>query len=162
MVLSTRPRALANPGAIVFGTIAIGAMLAAETPQRETYAETVGAVAIALVAYWLAHAYAEYTAQRLEHRQPLTREGLARVLAEGLLVAVGAAIPLLVLLACWAAAVPLTSAVAAALWTTAGMIVIEELVAGVRAKLTTRALVAQTAAGAFFGLLVIALKLILH
>jgi hypothetical protein len=75
---------------------------------------------------------------------------------------VGAAIPLAALLVCWIAGVRLTSAVAAALWTSAATIVIVEVVAGVRAKLAAAALMAQAAVGALFGLLVIALKLVLH
>jgi hypothetical protein len=42
------------------------------------------------------------------------------------------------------------------------MIVVVELVAGVRAQLSARALLTQTLAGALFGLLVIALELVLH
>src|ERR1019366_2743617 len=50
-----------NTWGLVYGTIAIGALLAAETAQSETYIETVGGVLIALVIYWLAHAYSEFT-----------------------------------------------------------------------------------------------------
>jgi hypothetical protein len=152
----------ANPGAVVYGTITVGALLAAESAERESYVNTVGAVAIALLVYWLAHAYSELTQHRLEHKQPLTLDGLARSLVHGLMIIAGAAIPLAALLICWVAGVRLTSAVAAALWTSAATIVIVEVVAGVRAELSARTLMAQTAVGAFFGLLVIALKLVLH
>jgi hypothetical protein len=47
-------------------------------------------------------------------------------------------------------------------WTSAAMIVAVEVVAGVRADLSARALAAQATVGAFFGLLVITLKLVLH
>jgi hypothetical protein len=153
---------LVNPGAVVYGTITVGALLASESANRETYADTVAAVALAMLVYWLAHAYTEFAEQRFAHRQPLTLDGLARSLVHEVTVIAGAAIPLVALLTCWVAGVGLTSAVTAALWTTAAMIVVEEVVVGVRAKLSTRALMAQTAAGALFGLLVIALKLVLH
>jgi hypothetical protein len=42
------------------------------------------------------------------------------------------------------------------------MIVIEEVVAGVHADISARALVAQTAVGVLFGLLMIALHVVLH
>jgi hypothetical protein len=151
-----------NPGALVYGTITVGALLAAESASRESYGDTVGAVATALLVYWLAHAYTEFTEHRLELKQPITLDGVARALVHGLSIIAGAAIPLLALLVSWAAGAALTSAVAAALWTAAGVIVIVELLAGVRARLSAGALVAQTAVGALFGLLVIALKLILH
>ena len=153
---------LPNPGAVVYGTITVGALLAAESAKRESYAGTVAAVAIAMLVYWLAHAYSEFTEDRLEQNQPLTLVGLRRTLVHELMIVAGAAIPLLELLICWSAGVRLTSAVTAAIWTSAAMIVLIEVLAGVRAKLSPRALVAQTAIGALFGFLVIALKLVLH
>jgi membrane protein YqaA with SNARE-associated domain len=153
---------LPNPGAVVYGTITIGALLAAESAKRETYAATVGAVAIALLVYWLAHTYSEFTGRALERRQPLTANSLARTLVHELTIVVGAAVPFFALLICWVAGVRLTSAVVAAVWTSAATIVIVEVVAGVRAKLSTRALLAQTAVGTLFGLCMIALELILH
>ena len=146
----------------MYGTITIGALLAAESAKRETYAATVGAVAIALVLYWLAHAYSEFTAHRLAHKQPLTLKGLARTLIEGLTIVVGAGIPLLVVLICWVAGARLSTAVAAAIWASAATIMLWEVVAGVRAELSAQALVAQAAVGALLGLLVIALELVLH
>jgi hypothetical protein len=153
---------LPNPGAVVYGTITIGALLAAESAKRETYADTVGAVAIAMLLYWLAHAYSEVIEHRLEEHQPLTLVGVRRALTHELMILAGAAIPLLELLIFWPAGVRLTVAVSAAIWTTGAIIVVVELVAGVRAKLSPRALIAQTAVGVLFGLLVIALKLLLH
>jgi hypothetical protein len=153
---------LPNPGAVVYGMVAVGSLLAAESPKRETYAATVGAVEIALVAYSVAHAYSEFAEERLERSEGLSLRGFLRTMAEGLMIDVGAAIPLLLLLICWAAGVRLTIAVTAAIWTSIAMIVLVELLAGVRAHLSGRALLAQTAIGALFGLLVIALKLVLH
>lgn len=153
---------LPNPGAAVYGTIIVGALLAAESAKRETYAASVGAVAIALLVYWLAHTYSEFTGDALERRQRLTLDGLARTLMHELTIVAGAAIPLLALLICWIAGVRLTTAVAVAVWTSAATIVMIEVVAGVRAHLPTRALVAQIAVGTLFGLLVIALELVLH
>jgi hypothetical protein len=153
---------LRNPGAAVLGTITVGALLAAESAKRETYADTVGAVAIALLVYWLAHAYSEFTTQRLERREPLTLDRVTRTLIHGLKAIAGAGIPLAALLVCWIAGARLTSAVAAAIWTSAATIVIVEVVAGMRAELAPGALIAQAAVGALFGLLVITLKLVLH
>ena len=148
--------------AVLYATISVGALLAAESASNETYADTAGALALTLLVLWLAHAYSEFTAQRLAEKQPLTLDALARSLVRELMNIAVAAIPLLALFICWVAKVPLGSAVTAALWTAAAMIVAVELVAGVRAELSAGALVAQTAVGALFGLLMIALKLILH
>jgi len=153
---------LPNPGAVVYGAITVGALLAGESAKRETYPDTVAAVALALLIYWLAHAYSEFTEHRLEHKQPATPSGFARTLAHELTIIAGAAIPLLALVACWAIGTRLDSAVTAAIWTSAALIVIVELVAGLRAKLPGCQLIAQTALGALFGLLVIALNVLLH
>lgn len=153
---------LGMSGAVVYGTITVGALLAAESTVRESYADTVVAVVLAILVYWLAHAYSDFVEHRLEHNRPLSLNGLARTLARELTIVIGAAIPLLALLICWVAGVRLANAVTVAVWTSAAMIVMVEIVAGVRAELSARALVVQTAVGTVFGLLVLALRLVLH
>ena len=147
---------------VVYGTITVGALLAAESAQRETYGETVSAVAIALLIYWLAHSYAQLTAERLQTSRPLTLSTLVVTMAREVSILVGAAVPLLTLLICWATGTSLTSAVSAGIWTSAGMIVVIEVVTGVRARLSRRDLIAQIVLGAALGLLVIVLKVLLH
>ncbi len=74
----------------------------------------------------------------------------------------GATVPLLVLLGCWAFGTRLSTAVSAAIWTAVAAIVAVELVIGIRAELQGRDLVRQTLFGAVLGLLVIALRVVLH
>ncbi len=151
-----------NPARIVYGTILIAGLLAAETANSETYPETVGAVAIALLVYWLAHSYAEFAARRLEDSEPLTVAGLVETMRHELSIVIGAGVPLLILLICWAAGTPLGTAVTASIWTSIAMILLLEVALGVRAELTGRELVAQVTLGGLLGLLVIAIKLVLH
>jgi hypothetical protein len=151
-----------NPGRLVYGTIAVGALLAAESARRETYLETVLAVAVTLLLYWLAHSYAEFVDRRLEHAKPFSLEGFAAAARHELSVLVGAAIPLIVLVIWWIAGASLGAAVGAAVWTSAIVIVLIEIVIGRRAELTGREFATQTAFGALLGLLVIALRLLLH
>lgn len=152
----------ANAGPAVYGIITVGAILAAESAKSETYADTVGAVAVAILVVWLAGAYSEFTEDRLELRKAFTVSGFRRALGHEVMILVAAAIPLVELILCWVAGVSLPSGVTAAVWTTAGMVVIVELLVGLRARLRGRQLAAHTALGALFGLLIIALKLILH
>jgi hypothetical protein len=151
-----------NPGAVVYGTITVGALLAGESAQRETYAETVGAVVIALLVYWLAHSYSSFAATRLTEGKPAELAELGRTMVHELSIVLGAAVPLLVLLAAWAAGAGLGSGVNAAIWTSAGMILVAEVVSAVRAEQRGRELAAQVLLGAVLGFLVIALKLVLH
>ncbi len=152
----------ASPGGLVYGTLAVGALLAAESARRETFAKTVLAVAITLMLYWLAHSYAEFTGERLQKGEAFSFADLVRTAAQELSVLFGAAVPLLVLLVAWAAGTSLTTAVTAAIWTSAVMIVIIEVVIGLRAQLSGRDLVRQTAFGAVLGVLVMVLRVVLH
>jgi hypothetical protein len=151
-----------SPGALILGTITIGALLAAESAQRETYGETVGAVVITMVLYWLAHSYADFAARRLRESKPLEFSELLSTMASELWILAGVAIPLLALLIGWAAGAALTTSVSVAIWTSAAMILVIEVVSGVRAGETGHELVLQTALGTVLGALVIVLRVVLH
>jgi hypothetical protein len=151
-----------DPAGLVYGTIAVGALLAAESARQETYAKTIAAVIVTMLLYWLAHSYAEYTGRRMEESKPFQLGGLARMMAREVSVLIGAAIPLLVLLITWAVGVRLTNAVTAGIFSSAAMIVVIEVTIGIRARLPGRDVVAQTAFGAVLGLLVITLRVLLH
>lgn len=153
---------LPNTGGVLYGTIMVGALLAAESTNRETYGRTVGAVMIALLLYWLVHAYSSFAEHRVERGERLTLRGLVSTLGAELMIVAGAAIPLLAVLICWAVGARLSTAVDAAIYTSSAMIVVVEIFAGVSAELSGRDLVVQSALGAVFGLLVISLNLSLH
>jgi hypothetical protein len=152
----------ANPGKLVYGTILVATLLAAESARQETYARTAGAVVIALLVYWLAASYAQFTGERLERCEPFHYSALLRTAVHEVGVIVGAIVPLAVLLLMWAAGAALTAAVTTAIWSAAAMIVATEVLIGVRADLTGRELVRQTAFGVVLGLLVVALRVLLH
>jgi hypothetical protein len=151
-----------NLAAAIYGTMTIGSVVAIESSGGETYPETLAAVLIAMILYWLAHSYAESASSRLRENEPLTRAGLLRALADGMPIIPGAAVPLTALLICWAAGESLSTGETATVWTSAGTIVILELVAGIRADRKGRELAAQVAFGATLGLLIIALRAVLH
>jgi hypothetical protein len=146
----------------VYGTIAVAALLAAESARRETYPATVAAVAVTMILYWIAHSYADFTGERLEKAEKLTLAGLARAMINDISIIAGAAVPLIVLLLWWASGAQLTSAVDAAIWTSAGIIALTELIAGVHAELSGRELLGQASVGAVLGGLVILLRVLLH
>jgi hypothetical protein len=52
---------------LVYGTITMGALLAAESPRSENFPETVASAVLALVAVGIAHAYAAVVGHRLRH-----------------------------------------------------------------------------------------------
>ncbi len=153
---------LSDLSAAIYGLMTVGALLAAESADSETYAETVGAVAITMVVYWLAHSYAEFASDRLTEGESLRFSNLGRIMRHQVPILFGAAIPLVALLIDWAVGASLSTAVATALYTSAAMVVLIEIVAASRAQQTGRERVAQIALGAVLGLLIIALRLILH
>jgi hypothetical protein len=151
-----------NIAGMVYGTIVVGAVLAAETAQRETYAETIGGVVLAVVLYTLAHAYARSATDRLREKQPLTITGFRSAVVNELAILAGAALPLLALILAGIAGAKLSTALAAGLWTSVALVVLVEFVAGVRAGARGRELAAQTAVGVGLGLLVVAMRAVMH
>ena len=151
-----------NPAGAIYGMIAIGAVLAAESGLRDTYLETLASALIALALYWLAHAYADVLGQRLEKRAQLTAAGLTRNLLHDWAIMRGGTVPLLVLLACWAAGVSQETAITVDLWVTAGNLLAYELLAGLRARSRPAELLLEGCVGAAMGLGILALRVILH
>ncbi len=147
---------------LLYGTISVAALLAAESARTETYPKTVGAVGIMMILYWIAHSYSEFAAERMQEHEPFTYAGLLSNAARELTVLIGAAVPFTVLLICWVAGASLTLAVAAASWASAAIVIATEVVIGLRAQLTGREMIRQTVVGAFLGLLIVATRVLLH
>src|ERR1700728_878851 len=84
----------ANPAGAVYGIITAGALLAAESARRETTPEAVGAVAVALILYWLAHAYADALGERLERNEAFRPRALLHQLRRSATIVRGSALPL--------------------------------------------------------------------
>jgi hypothetical protein len=152
----------ANPGGTVYGILAIGALLAAESGEHESYLDTLASAAIAAALYWVAHAYAELLGQRLAERERLCASALARALAHDWAIMRGAALPLLAIVVAWVAGASQQTAVIAALWSAIVSVVAFELLAGVRARAGARELVFDAGVGAALGLTILALKIVLH
>lgn len=152
----------ANPAGAVYGTIAIGALLAAEGGLRESYLETIGAAVVAIALYWLAHSYAELLGGRIESGEHLTASALWSALRRDWTIVRGALAPLLVLLICWAADVELETGVRIAIWTVAASLVVFELLAGLHSKARPAELLLEACVGLAMGIGVLALRAILH
>jgi hypothetical protein len=153
---------LPTAGGLVYGTIVVATLLATESARSETYGKTIGAVVVALLTYWLVIAYSQYAGERLEREEAFEYSAFARTAIRELSLLYGSALPLLAVLICWGAGASLTLAIRVGVWVAVAAIIGAELVTGIRADLKGRELVRQTAVGAFLGLLVIALRLLLH
>jgi hypothetical protein len=151
-----------NPAGVIYGIIVIGALLAAESGQHESYLDTVASAAVATALYWFAHAYAEQLGRRLATHERLNAGALLRALAHDWALVRGAAVPLAVLAIAWVAGAAQQTAVTAALWSAAASLVAFELIAGVRARASARELALEGCVGAGMGIAILALKIILH
>jgi len=151
-----------NPARLIYGVLAIGAVLAAESGSHESYLDTASSAVIAILLYWLAHAYADVLGHRLQTHARLSLAVLGRALRDEAAILTGAVPALLALLLCWVFGVALATGVEAALWTTVASLLAFELLAGLRAKSTPRELVFEAGVGVTMGLAIIALKVVLH
>ena len=87
-----------NPARLIYGVLAIGAVLAAESGSHEDYLDTAGSAVIAILLYWLAHAYADVLGHRLTAHVRLSIAVLGRALRDEAAILIGSVLPLLALL----------------------------------------------------------------
>ncbi|MFL5861201.1 MAG: hypothetical protein ACJ780_10515 [Solirubrobacteraceae bacterium] len=151
-----------NAAGLVYGVILVATLLSAESALRETYAKTVVGVLVALTTYWLALTYAGFTGERLEHEEGASLPLLGRAAVHELTVLYGAAIPLASLLVFWVADASLSTAVLWSVYVADAVIIGAEVLIGIRAGLTGLALIGHVVIGAVLGVLVLALRLLLH
>jgi hypothetical protein len=151
-----------NAAGLVYGTILVATLLAAESAVRETYAKTFFGAIIALITYWLALTYAGFTGERLEQKEGASLLLLARAAVRELTVLYGAAVPLVALIVFWLAGATLENAVLWSIYVADVTIIGAEIIIGVQASLTGWALIGQVALGAVLGVLVLGLRLLLH
>jgi TM2 domain-containing membrane protein YozV len=151
-----------NPSGAIYGAIAIGALLAAESGRHETYLDTIGSAVIATALYWLAHAYASVLGERLATHERLSASALAQALGHDQAIVRGAAVPLLALLISWLAGAAQQTAVNVALWSTVTSLVAFELLAGIRSRAAPPELALEVGVGIAMGVAILALKIVLH
>jgi hypothetical protein len=151
-----------NAAGLVYGIILVATLLSAESAIRATYVKTVIGVLVATATYWLALTYARFTGERLEEGKGATVGGFMSAAAHELTILVGAVVPFAALIAFWIGGASLNTAVIAAVYFADAAIIGAEILIGVRAGLTGTALIGQAAIGAILGVLVLALRLLLH
>ncbi len=151
-----------NPAGVVYGTILVGALIAAESGVNDGYPDLIGSTALALGIFWLAHSYSTALGRRLAGEEHLTAGTLGRALGHDWSIVRGASVPLLALLLAWAAGANETTGIDVAVWTTIACLVVFELLAGLRARSTPREFVFEATVGAAMGLAILALKFVAH
>jgi hypothetical protein len=151
-----------NPSRVIYGVLAIGALLAAESGAHESYLDTLASAVIATLLYWLAHSYADLLGHRLQTAERLTASALAHALRDEAALLNGAAVPILALVVAWIAGASQQTAVAIAVWSSIAALVVFELLAAVRSRATPRELALEMSVGLTLGLAILFLKVVLH
>jgi hypothetical protein len=151
-----------NPAGLVYGTILVATLLAAEYSRRETYVTTVGAIVIALIMYWLALAYSEFTGRRLKDAEHFTLTAFWKAAKHENSVLIGAGVPIAVIVVCGIFSVDLASGLEIGVYTAAGMIIVFELLIGWWSDARGIQLIWHTIVGILLGLMIIALRILLH
>jgi hypothetical protein len=151
-----------NPSGLVYGTVAVGAVLAAESTRRDTFPDTIGATVLILCLYWMAHAYATVTGDRLQSRETLSARRLWRSFLHEATILKGAALPIAVLLVLWATPVTLSTAVTAALGTSAVLLALIESVTAFRSHLSASETAVQVLLGSLLGAGILLVRVLLH
>jgi hypothetical protein len=146
----------------VYGLLAIGALLAAESGRHESYLDTVLSALIAACLYWLLHSYATILGRRLTTGERLRPSVLLRGFVHDWALLRGASIPFAALLVAWVSGASQRTAVTVALWCSVLGLVGLEVLAGLRARARLPELALETAIGLTMGLAVLALRIVLH
>lgn len=150
------------PERVVYGTILIGALIAAESGVHDSYVDKVGSTLLALTIYWLAHAYSTVLGRRIATHERLRQGALRRAMAHDWGIVRGASIPLLAIVACWVAGASQATAVDVAVWAAVVSLIAFELVAGLRSGSTSRELILECSVGMAMGVAILALKSLAH
>lgn len=151
-----------NPSAVVYGTIAVGLVMAAENPATETFPRVAGGSAAAMLLYWAAHAYAAVLGERLARGLPFRLADLPGALRHEWSIVKGATAPLVALLLAWASGADLEVAVWAALWTAVGALFMFEVMAATRARLGGLQMTVSVVLGTALGVALLGVKLLLE
>ena len=151
-----------NPRNTIYGAIAAGLVIAAEDPRSTTYARVIVATLIAVAAYWLAHSYAHWVAERFGRNASTSPREFLVALSHEWPLAEGAAVPLVALVVAWAAGAPLTTGDTAALSAALVALVLFELAGGLRRQVRPPQLLANAVVALLLGATLFAVKNVLH
>ena len=150
-----------DPGAAIYGTLTVGAVLAAESTRDVHVFFALVGTAVAVLLYWLAHAYSAGMSRRLSDKTPLSWQGFRSDLKREWGIIEGATIPLVPTFLVFAFGAQPSTVYATGLWIVAISLVAYELLAGLAIGLRGLALLGQTAIGGVLAVGIVALKALL-
>jgi hypothetical protein len=151
-----------NPSGLVYGTILSATLISAETAKATRYSGALGGIVLAEIVYWLALSYSEFAGDRATTGEAFAWQGFWRSAKHELAVVLSGIPPFVVIVVCWIIGATLATALTIGVYTAAGMIVLAELLIGISTEQTGRELIVDTLVGVVFGMLIVAVKVLLH
>jgi hypothetical protein len=151
-----------NPSGLIYGSILSATLISAETAKAERYSGALGGIVLAEIIYWLALSYSEFAGERAETGDRFELRAFLRSAKHELAVVLSGIPPFIVIVVCWIAGADLSTALTIGVYTAATMIVLAELIIGISTEQTGRELIFDTLVGVLFGVLIVALKVLLH
>ena len=160
------PSRLQEPAARTLASGIYGLVICAATLSTAAFSRRLTVVAfsvlVTVLVYWAAESYSHALARRLMKRSSLNRADYKDVLQQGWPLVSASYVPLAVLLVAGALGASVAVAVNLALAVATGLLVVVGYLASKASGITGRRLVASTTVTAVFGLVMIALKNLLH
>ena len=150
-----------GPAEMLYGALVSSVVLAATSAGAQTGELVALATALVSVTYWLAHVYADAIGGRFEDTDHSTHHRLRHALRNNTGVLLGSLPVLVVFILGRLIGLDVQDSAFLSLWFTVAMLAAVAAFAAHRAGVRGAALFGETALAAGFGLLVIALKLIL-
>jgi hypothetical protein len=150
-----------NPAGVIYGTITVGAVLAAEGDRAEHVSTAVFTSFMVLLLYWVVHAWSDDTGRRIEKRADLSWDRFAGYLQRDWAIVRGALLPIIAVVIAALLGDSGEQAVYVGTIVSAASLAAIELVTGIRNQLGARQVLVQTLVGAGFGAVLIGLRYLL-
>lgn len=147
---------------LLYGSVVAGSILAVSSVHAPYTEHVALAVAGGVAVYWLAHVYVEAVGGRFEDQERPTHVRLGSAFRDNIEVLLGALPPIVIFLICRLLGADIRTAAWIALWCTMVLLAAAGCLAGYLAGARGWVLVAETAVAGGMGLVVIALKFLLH
>ena len=149
-----------NPGSLIYGILTVGAVISAESGTTQHQPREIITAAVAVVIYFLIHAYSTLLGNRLHGSGVLSRTELVRAIADESPILRGASLPVLTMVVFWLLGFSADTMEWAGIVCAIVLLVLFEFLAGLRSHLGRGWIWLQAGMGAAFGLLLAMLKVL--
>lgn len=151
-----------NAPDLLYGAVVTGSVLAVSSSHAEETAHVAVAAAVVTAIYWLAHVYVEAVGSRFQDNDRPMHRRIADAMRDAAEVLVGAVPPIAIFLLARLLGADVSAAAQIALWCTVVMLTLAGAGAAFLAGVRGWELVLESLVAGCFGLLVVALKYLLH